>query len=42
MRDTDGQPVSRVTAMPADVKAYGDIFVGWLMSPMDMGAELIA
>ena len=38
MRDTDGQPVIRVTAMPADANAYGDIFGGWLMSLMDMGA----
>ena len=32
----------RVTAMPADANAYGDIFGGWLMSLMDMGAGLIA
>ncbi|WP_395333243.1 acyl-CoA thioesterase [Novosphingobium sp. BL-8H] len=35
-------PVIRVTAMPADANAYGDIFGGWLMSQMDMGAGLIA
>ncbi|AIT78980.1 acyl-CoA thioesterase [Novosphingobium pentaromativorans] len=35
-------PVIRVTAMPADANAYGDIFGGWLMSLMDMGAGLIA
>ncbi|HEX7751667.1 MAG TPA: acyl-CoA thioesterase [Novosphingobium sp.] len=28
--------------MPADANAYGDIFGGWLMSLMDMGAGLIA
>lgn len=37
-----GEPVIRVTAMPADANAYGDIFGGWLMSLMDMGAGLIA
>jgi acyl-CoA thioesterase YciA len=35
-------PVIRVTAMPADANADGDIFGGWLMSLMDMGAGLIA
>lgn len=28
--------------MPADANAYGDIFGGWLVSLMDMGAGLIA
>ena len=28
--------------MPADANAYGDIFGGWLMSLMDMGAGLVA
>ncbi len=37
-----GEPVIRVTAMPADANAYGDIFGGWLMSLMDNGAGLIA
>lgn len=32
----------RVTAMPADANAYGDIFGGWLLSLMDSGAGLIA
>ncbi len=32
----------RVTAMPADTNANGDIFGGWLMSQMDMGAGLVA
>ena len=35
-------PVIRVTAMPADANAYGDIFGGWLLSLMDMGAGLVA
>jgi acyl-CoA thioesterase YciA len=28
--------------MPADANSYGDIFGGWLMGLMDMGAGLIA
>ena len=32
----------RVSAMPADANANGDIFGGWLMSLMDMGGGLIA
>jgi acyl-CoA thioesterase YciA len=35
-------PVMRVTAMPADTNAYGDIFGGWLLSLMDSGAGLLA
>jgi acyl-CoA thioesterase YciA len=35
-------PAIRVTAMPADANAYGDIFGGWLVSLMDSGAGLIA
>jgi acyl-CoA thioesterase YciA len=35
-------PAIRVTAMPADSNAYGDIFGGWLMSLMDSAAGLIA
>ncbi len=38
----DRNPAIRVTAMPADANAYGDIFGGWLMSLMDMGAGLVA
>ena len=34
----DRDPVIRVTAMPADANAYGDIFGRWLMSLMEMGA----
>lgn len=36
------EPVIRVTAMPADANAYGDIFGGWLMGLMDSGAGLVA
>ena len=35
-------PAIRVTAMPADANAYGDIFGGWLMSLMDSAAGLTA
>ena len=38
----EGEPVIRVIAMPADANADGDIFGGWLMSLMDMGAGLVA
>ena len=36
------EPAIRVTAMPADTNAYGDIFGGWLMSLMDSAAGLTA
>ena len=36
------RPVIRVTAMPADAQAYGDILGEWLMSLMDIGAALVA
>ena len=36
------EPVIRVSAMPADANAYGDIFGGWLMGLMDSGAGLVA
>ena len=39
---SDKNPAIRVTAMPADANAYGDIFGGWLMSLMDSGAGLVA
>ena len=35
-------PAIRVTAMPRDANAYGDIFGGWLVSLMDNGAGLAA
>lgn len=35
-------PTIRVTSMPADANAYGDIFGGWLMSLMDSAAGLAA
>ena len=42
MEGPTAEPVIRITAMPADANAYGDIFGGWLLSLMDMGAGLIA
>lgn len=42
MQNVGRDPVIRITAMPRDANAYGDIFGGWLMSLMDMGAGLIA
>jgi acyl-CoA thioesterase YciA len=42
MSDHPLEPIIRVSAMPADANAYGDIFGGWLMSLMDMGAGLVA
>ncbi|MXO64494.1 acyl-CoA thioesterase [Altericroceibacterium endophyticum] len=38
----DQQPAIRVSAMPADTNAYGDIFGGWLVSMMDSAAGLTA
>jgi acyl-CoA thioesterase YciA len=38
----DTEPVIRIITMPADANADGDIFGGWLMSLMDMGAGLVA
>ena len=35
-------PAIRVTAMPADTNAYGDIFGGWLVALMDSAAGLVA
>jgi len=35
-------PAIRMTAMPADTNAYGDIFGGWLLSMMDSAAGLTA
>jgi acyl-CoA thioesterase YciA len=36
------EPVIRVVAMPADANAYGDIFGGWLLCQMDLGAGSLA
>ena len=42
MASFDHEPVIRITAMPADANAYGDIFGGWLVGLMDMGAGVVA
>ena len=42
MKKGTRDPAIRVTAMPADTNSNGDIFGGWLMSQMDMGAGLVA
>jgi acyl-CoA thioesterase YciA len=46
MSESDNQPrgelALRIVAMPADTNPSGDIFGGWLMSQMDMGAGTTA
>jgi len=37
-----GQLVIRTLAMPADTNYNGDIFGGWLVSQMDVGASTLA
>jgi acyl-CoA thioesterase YciA len=37
-----GELVIRTIAMPADTNPNGDIFGGWLMSQMDLGAAIFA
>ncbi len=43
---TEAEPRGEVTlqniAMPADTNANGDIFGGWLMAQMDLGASVLA
>ena len=39
---TDGTPLIRVTAMPADTNPYGGVFGGWLMSQMALAAGSLA
>jgi acyl-CoA thioesterase YciA len=40
MSKPQGQLVIQIVAMPADTNANGDIFGGWLVSQMDMGAGI--
>lgn len=40
--EPNGQLVIQIVAMPADTNAHGDIFGGWLVSHMDMGAGIAA
>ena len=42
MSEPSGEPVIRIVAMPADTNPNGDIFGGWLMSQMDIGAGTVA
>lgn len=44
MPDTtpEGDLALQTIAMPADTNANGDIFGGWLMAQMDLGASVIA
>jgi len=37
-----GQLALQTIAMPADTNANGDIFGGWLMAQMDLGASVVA
>ncbi len=37
-----GDLVLQTIAMPSDTNANGDIFGGWLMSQMDLGASVVA
>jgi acyl-CoA thioesterase YciA len=37
-----GELTLQTIAMPADTNAYGDIFGGWLMAQMDLGAGVAA
>lgn len=41
-RKPHGELVIRTMAMPADTNAHGDIFGGWLMAQMDLGAAILA
>ncbi len=38
----EGQLVLQTVAMPADTNYNGDIFGGWIMSQMDLGASIPA
>lgn len=38
----EGEVALQTIAMPADTNANGDIFGGWLMAQMDLGASVIA
>lgn len=38
----NGEITLQTIAMPADANANGDIFGGWLMAQMDLGASVLA
>ena len=40
--EPQGELVIRTIAMPADTNPNGDIFGGWLMAQMDLGAAIYA
>ena len=40
--ENDGELVIRTIAMPKDTNVNGDIFGGWLVSLMDLGASIAA
>ena len=40
--EPQGMLALQTIAMPADTNANGDIFGGWLMAQMDLGASVIA
>lgn len=42
LTEPHGELVIRTIAMPADTNPSGDIFGGWLMSQMDLGAAIYA
>lgn len=37
-----GECVAKTIAMPANTNRYGDMFGGWLVSQMDLGAAVLA
>lgn len=42
MDQPSGEITLQTIAMPADANANGDIFGGWLMAQMDLGASVLA
>ncbi|MEM8699433.1 MAG: hotdog domain-containing protein [Pseudomonadota bacterium] len=42
MPDPNGEITLQTIAMPADANSNGDIFGGWLMGQMDLGASVMA
>ena len=41
-KEPNGTLALQTIAMPADTNANGDIFGGWLMAQMDLGASVVA
>jgi len=42
LRLPEGEPTTRILAMPTDTNASGDIFGGWIMSQVDIAASIAA